>query len=107
MRRYCGSRADLTLDHVVPVSKGGKNRWDNLVSACGPCNQRKGNLTLKSLRWKLKAEPREPSPYEIGFVLGISQNDVDRPPPEWEPYIAPFREKVEQLRLLRSGAQLA
>src|SRR5581483_129726 len=41
--QYCGSRANLTVDHVVPRSKGGTSSWENIVASCAPCNHRKGN----------------------------------------------------------------
>ena len=45
--QYCGSRArELTLDHVMPKHRGGGHSWDNLVSACRPCNHRKGGKTV-------------------------------------------------------------
>ena len=40
--RYCGSRDDLTIDHVVPIALGGSNRLRNLVACCSACNTRKG-----------------------------------------------------------------
>ena len=40
--QYCGTKHDLTFDHVVPRSKGGQTTWDNVVAACSPCNLRKG-----------------------------------------------------------------
>ena len=45
--QYCGSgeRDSLTFDHVVPRSRGGMTRWDNVVTACAPCNRRKGDRT--------------------------------------------------------------
>ena len=45
---YCGAskRQDLTIDHVIPQSKGGKNTWNNLVTACFKCNNKKGSLDL-------------------------------------------------------------
>ena len=58
MRRYCGVKANLTIDHVVPLSKGGKWVWENLVTACCKCNGKKGSKSLKQLGWKLKAKPR-------------------------------------------------
>ena len=45
---YCGDKcvgADLTWDHVLPRSRGGKNTWDNLVACCKPCNQTKDDMT--------------------------------------------------------------
>jgi hypothetical protein len=47
---YCGSRDDLHVDHRVPVSRGGANSLDNLVTACGPCNQSKGMKLLEIWR---------------------------------------------------------
>jgi 5-methylcytosine-specific restriction endonuclease McrA len=47
--QYCGAQPgknNLTVDHVIPRSKGGLTLWENVVTACGPCNQRKGNRTL-------------------------------------------------------------
>src|SRR5687768_11233339 len=41
--QYCGSREELTFDHVIPRSKGGQTTWDNVVAACSPCNLRKGD----------------------------------------------------------------
>ena len=40
--QYCGAKHDLTFDHLVPRSRGGQTRWDNVVAACAPCNLRKG-----------------------------------------------------------------
>lgn len=59
--QYCGSRsADLTIDHVVPRSRGGGHSWDNLVSACRACNHRKGGKTLLEARMRLRRDPFEP-----------------------------------------------
>ncbi len=44
---YCGSKNNLTLDHVVPQSKGGKDSWDNLVTACKRCNAEKGDKIIE------------------------------------------------------------
>lgn len=56
--RYCGTNSNLTIDHVVPASKGGKWEWTNLVTACIRCNGKKGAKSLKQLKWTLKKEPR-------------------------------------------------
>lgn len=61
--QYCGSKArELTLDHVVPKHRGGGHSWDNLVSACRPCNHRKGGKTLEESRMRLVKTPRRPQP---------------------------------------------
>ena len=41
--QYCGSRSSLTVDHVIPRSKGGDSSWENIVASCAPCNRRKGD----------------------------------------------------------------
>jgi|TARA_B110000240_G_scaffold192515_1_gene236806 5-methylcytosine-specific restriction endonuclease McrA len=53
---YCGDnyRRDLTIDHVIPQSKGGKNTWDNLVTACFKCNNKKGSLDLEEFGVDIK-----------------------------------------------------
>lgn len=58
--QYCSNRKDLTIDHIIPRSKGGKNTWDNLVTACQACNSRKGNYTPEQVGMKLKIKPKPP-----------------------------------------------
>src|SRR5215470_19875320 len=43
--QFCGTRDDLTFDHLMPRSRGGLTVWDNVVAACSACNLRKGNMT--------------------------------------------------------------
>jgi 5-methylcytosine-specific restriction endonuclease McrA len=61
---YCGqhfARSDLTRDHVVPLSKGGRDAWINVVSACLHCNTKKGNRTPQQASMPLLAVPYRPS----------------------------------------------
>ena len=61
---YCGSQPGprlLTRDHVVPLSQGGANRWENVVTACRACNQRKDDRSLDALGRTLLALPYEPN----------------------------------------------
>lgn len=44
---YCGNDKDLTIDHVIPRSKGGRDTWDNLATACSPCNSKKGDTVIE------------------------------------------------------------
>src|SRR3954451_10882587 len=60
--QYCGSRGNLTVDHVVPRSKGGASNWENIVTSCAPCNRRKGDQLLNHAGMKLAREPRSPNP---------------------------------------------
>lgn len=62
--QYCGDKRPakkLTMDHVVPRSRGGKTSWDNVVTACGPCNHDKGAKTPKEARLSLKSRPAKPT----------------------------------------------
>ncbi len=59
--QYCGKQVpDLTLDHVVPRRAGGVHSWDNIVSACVPCNLRKAGRTPAQAGMKLMHEPKTP-----------------------------------------------
>ncbi|MCC6945978.1 MAG: HNH endonuclease [Thermomicrobiales bacterium] len=61
--QYCGrSSHDLTLDHIIPRSRGGPHVWENLTSACKPCNHRKGGKSLSEARMTLRRMPFEPKP---------------------------------------------
>ena len=56
--QYCGSKSNLTIDHIIPKQKGGKDSWENLIIACSPCNSRKGNRTLVEANMKLMKVPK-------------------------------------------------
>ena len=56
----CSDPSVLTLDHVMPQSRGGRNTWENLVCACRPCNFKKGNRTPEEAMMPLKRKPKEP-----------------------------------------------
>ena len=61
---YCGgifNERMLTRDHVLPISKGGRDRWSNVVTACKHCNTRKGNKTPEQARMPLLAIPYVPN----------------------------------------------
>ena len=61
---YCGTRhkdGALTRDHVLPISRGGLDRWSNVVTACRPCNTRKGNRTPEEAGMPLLAVPYVPN----------------------------------------------
>jgi 5-methylcytosine-specific restriction endonuclease McrA len=60
--QYCGSRSNLTVDHVIPKSKGGSSSWDNIVASCAPCNRRKGSSLPRQVGMRLLREPRTPNP---------------------------------------------
>lgn len=66
--QYCGDalhNSQLTLDHVVPRSRGGATSWENLVCACAPCNTRKGDRTPVEARMKLLKRPTSPQHHPL------------------------------------------
>ena len=78
---YCGQSnlKLLTLDHVIPQSKGGKNSWDNLVTACRKCNGEKSDLTLQEYGKEIP-EPKRPH-----YLMLI--NSITYGPEEGKPYL--------------------
>jgi len=66
--QYCGSTKQLTLDHVIPRSKGGKHTWDNVVTACERCNGRKGDRTPIQAGMILRTQPKAPAHPAVVFA---------------------------------------
>lgn len=66
--QYCGSTKKLTLDHVIPRSKGGKHSWDNVVIACERCNSRKGDRTPLQAGMLLRSQPKAPMHPAVTFA---------------------------------------
>ena len=79
--QYCGSTSRLTIDHVFPKSRGGKDTWENLVAACVPCNNRKGNRTPDEIGMALKRKPFRPS--HVMFI----RDYIGRLDDQWKPYL--------------------
>ena len=59
--QYCGSKSELTFDHLLPRSKGGKTDWNNVVTACSSCNVKKGGHLLNHSEMALSQKPFQPS----------------------------------------------
>ncbi len=79
---YCGTTGGrLTLDHVIPRSRGGESIWENVVTSCAPCNLRKGDRSLEEAAMRLHAKPRPPAP-----VLFIKLA-APKIPTGWQPYL--------------------
>ena len=78
--QYCGARAE-SIDHIVPRSRGGEHRWENVVAACRPCNSRKGDRFLAETAMVLTRRPS--APREHTWVL-VS---VGHLPEDWAPYL--------------------
>jgi 5-methylcytosine-specific restriction endonuclease McrA len=58
--QYCGARSNLTVDHVIPRSKGGPSSWENIVASCAPCNRRKGDRLPRQAGMHPRHAPRVP-----------------------------------------------
>ena len=66
--QYCGSKKNLTLDHVLSRSRGGQHTWENVVAACSSCNSKKGSQILDRTPLKLKRQPKAPMNPVIAFA---------------------------------------
>jgi 5-methylcytosine-specific restriction endonuclease McrA len=89
---YCvaaGGR-DMTVDHVVPRSHGGRSVWENLVACCSACNARKRDRTPDEARMPLRRKPREPR--YIPWVV-VRRNTA---PDEWGAYLALYHVDIEE-----------
>lgn len=68
--QYCGKRSrDLTIDHIIPRSRGGLGTWENLVASCKHCNGKKGNRLLKEVNMHLLRPPKALAQEYSGFFL--------------------------------------
>lgn len=63
--QYCGAHEDLTFDHVVPRSKGGRTTWDNVVTACARCNLKKSDKLPGQIKMFPRQKPYRPSVYDL------------------------------------------
>lgn len=80
--QYCGSQKQLTIDHVIPKSKGGKTSWSNLVTACNRCNILKGDKTPEQVGLILKKTPFKPS---LSYFLA---EYAERQAIQWLPFLS-------------------
>jgi len=81
--QYCGKQTrQLTIDHVIPRYRGGQQTWENVVSACPPCNRRKAGRTPEEAGMKLKQKPGPPKAGRYSYIP-MQYMNVRR---EWERY---------------------
>ena len=84
--QYCGvrfSKSHLTLDHVIPIVQGGKKCWENIVTACKPCNQKKGGRTPVQASMHLVRKPKQPA----WLPAANLQMGIVRTPERWKIYL--------------------
>jgi 5-methylcytosine-specific restriction endonuclease McrA len=82
--QYCYTQlptAKLTMDHVLPISKGGKTNWENIVTACNPCNGKKGN----DERIRPKTRPYQPDYFELANKRKQIEFTIKHP--SWEQFL--------------------
>jgi 5-methylcytosine-specific restriction endonuclease McrA len=80
--QYCGStKSGLTVDHVIPRSRGGKSVWGNIVAACASCNRRKGNRLPHEIQMHPKKSPKPPGP---SIFIQVASPNI---PPAWQQYL--------------------
>ncbi|CAN5749901.1 HNH endonuclease [soil metagenome] len=78
--QYCGAQAE-SIDHVLPRSRGGEHRWENVVAACRPCNTTKRDRLLDETSMRLRRRPT--APRRLTWVVVA----VGTVPVHWEPYL--------------------
>jgi 5-methylcytosine-specific restriction endonuclease McrA len=80
--QYCGRRDGmLTVDHIVPRTKGGPSTWENMVCACTSCNNKKGEKRPEQVGLKLRSQPKRPS--SVRFM----REAIGSEHPLWKPYL--------------------
>ncbi len=76
--QYCGTtEGKMTVDHVRPQSKGGRDLWENLVCCCKPCNSRKDSHDLRHVGMRLRRQPTEPSLVQMLRISTRGRNWID------------------------------
>jgi 5-methylcytosine-specific restriction endonuclease McrA len=83
--QYCGRafvQRDLNLDHVVPLSRGGRSEWTNVVAACVPCNGQKGNRFPEEAGMRLIRQPKKPAGHPL-----VRANWIGRFHEEWKTFL--------------------
>ena len=63
--QYCGCEKDLTFDHVIPRRLGGRTTWENIITACAPCNMRKGGRTPVQAKMHPHVRPIRPTSWQL------------------------------------------
>jgi 5-methylcytosine-specific restriction endonuclease McrA len=79
--QYCGGRSNLTVDHVIPRSKGGTSSWENIVASCAPCNRRKGDRMPRQANMHPRRVPKTPHP---AIFIQVSGPTI---PAAWRQYM--------------------
>ena len=90
---YCGTQhpsKQLTFDHVIPACQGGKRNWENIITACFPCNAKKGGNTPEQARMPLLIQPYAPK-WNPSFFIQLKKHD---PIDMWQPFIGTIKKPI-------------
>jgi 5-methylcytosine-specific restriction endonuclease McrA len=80
--QYCGTNKNLTVDHIIPVSRNGETSWKNCVVCCHDCNSKKGDRTPQESGMKLLKKPKEPTIITfLNRFTGSEDNNI------WDKYL--------------------
>ncbi|MFC1767936.1 HNH endonuclease [Candidatus Margulisiibacteriota bacterium] len=79
--QYCGKKTRLTIDHIVPKSRGGEDTWSNVAVSCVRCNNKKGDMSLEDAEMKLQGTPYKPP---SGLYLQMTR--YNSAPDSWQSY---------------------
>lgn len=85
--QYCSASGDvvpLNLDHVLPKSQGGRTSWENIVTSCVPCNQRKAGRTPEQASMRLVKKPVKPAKLAKSRLMVLRDRAGTKFPSEWE-----------------------
>ncbi|MEY2987777.1 MAG: hypothetical protein RJB13_1298 [Pseudomonadota bacterium] len=109
--QYCnwtGSILNLTMDHLIPLSRGGKTTWENIVTACKHCNLKKGSRTIEELGLRLPRMPERPrfsGTALFALRYGLHRNNI---PDAWMGYIdLTMSDRLNELRILGKNEENA
>ena len=84
--QYCGEKRamhDLNYDHVIPRVRGGKTNWENIVTSCYPCNERKGSRTPEEAGMVLRKKPHKPKTLPMTPIWRVERTAI---PEIWQDY---------------------
>lgn len=87
--QYCGERKamrELNYDHVIPRVRGGQTIWENIVTCCYACNDRKGGRTPEQAGMTLRKKPFKPQTLPVAPMLCLTRSEM---PDAWLPYCSP------------------
>ena len=103
---YCGDKfvmKELTFDHVIPSSKGGKTTWTNIVTACHQCNLRKGDKSTQEAKMPLLFKPYAPSRAKMNDLAREFPPSPSRLHKAWLPYLGINPDKASAVETSLTG----